>query len=72
LGDDGQGEGGLAGAVGAVDLGDAAPGDAADPDSFVEVEAAGGNRRHRGWAVEGGGHAGAQAAVDLASAAARS
>jgi hypothetical protein len=66
LGDDAQGKGGLACSFGPVDLGDAASGDAADPQGEVESEAAGGDGRHRRrTAVRGGDHAGAEVAVDL-------
>ena len=49
LGHDVHGERGLAGALGAEDLGDAAVGQAADPEREVEAEGAGGHRldRHR-------------------------
>src|SRR5919202_4423093 len=43
LGDDVQGEGGLAAGLGAVDLDDAAPGDAAHAEGHVEGEGAGGD-----------------------------
>jgi hypothetical protein len=67
LGDHRQGQGGLASALGAVDLGDATPGDAADAKGRVQVGAAGGDGGWRRLAVGVGveGDAGAYAPVDL-------
>jgi hypothetical protein len=62
-----QDQGGLAGAVGAVDLGDATPRDATYPEDLVQGQAAG---RDGGWGrlavgVRVEGDAGTQAAVHL-------
>src|SRR5215217_6811742 len=67
LGDHAEGQGGLAGALGAVDLGDATPGDAADPQGRVQGRAAGGDGGWRWLTVGVGvvGDAGADAPVDL-------
>ena len=46
LGDDVQGQGGLAGGLRPEDLDDPAPGDAADPQGQVQGEAAAGDHRH--------------------------
>gem|GEM_PF-5336982 len=46
LGDDVLADGGLAGALGAIDLGDAPAGDATDAQGNVEGEGAGGDRLH--------------------------
>jgi hypothetical protein len=56
LGEDGEGESGLADAFGAVDLGDTALGEAADTEGVVEGQAAGGDHcwRGGGGAVRGG------------------
>jgi hypothetical protein len=66
LGDDRQGQGGLADAFRPVDLGDPALGDAAHAQGQVEGETTGGDGCHRGRAVvQGGGDTGAEVAVDL-------
>ena len=66
-GDHRQGQGGLAGALGAVGLGDTTPGDAADTQGRIQVGAAGGDGGWRRLAVGVGveGDAGAYAPVDL-------
>jgi hypothetical protein len=65
LSDDGQGEGGLAGAVRAVDFGDPASGHAAHADGLVEGGAASGDGGHGRRPIGMAGHVGAEAVAEL-------